>query len=179
MQVRRLELDGPLLVIPRVLSDDRGIFLESWHQERYARAGIDCEFVQDNHSVSRRGTVRGLHYQREPGQAKLVRVARGRIFDVVVDIRPDSATFGRWISLELDGRSHHQLFIPVGFAHGFQVLSDEAEVLYKVSTPYAAASQATIRWDDADIGVPWPLADVVLSEGDRTAPRLADLAGLS
>jgi len=175
VEVRRLDIDGPLLVLPTIHGDDRGFFLESWQRQRYAQAGIDCDFVQDNHSLSRRGTVRGLHYQRDPGQARLVRVARGRILDVAVDIRPGSPTFGRWIAEELDSIAHHQLFVPVGFAHGFQVLSDEAEVLYKVSTPYDAALEAGIRWDDPDLAIPWPLSDVTVSERDRTAPSFASL----
>jgi dTDP-4-dehydrorhamnose 3,5-epimerase len=175
VQVRRLDIDGPLLILPTVFGDERGFFLESWQQQRYAEAGIDCEFVQDNHSLSRRGTVRGLHYQRGPGQDKLVRVARGRILDVVVDIRPGSTTFGRWIAEELDSTDHRQLFVPAGFAHGFQVLSEEAEVLYKVSTPYDAALEAGIQWDDPDLGIPWPLSDVTVSDRDRSAPSLASL----
>lgn len=175
MEVRDLGLNGPVLIAPRVFADDRGFFVEAWQQTRYAQAGVDVAFVQDNHSRSRRGTVRGLHFQRGPGQAKLVRCGRGRIFDVVVDLRPDSPTFGRWAGAELDDREHHQLYVPVGFAHGFQVLSEEADVIYKVSTPYDAALETGIAWDDPDVGVAWPLPPTALSERDRTAPRLADI----
>ncbi|MCO4770437.1 MAG: dTDP-4-dehydrorhamnose 3,5-epimerase [Deltaproteobacteria bacterium] len=173
MEVRDLAIAGPKLVIPRVFSDARGFFLETWQRDRFAEHGIDVDFVQDNHSLSRRGTVRGLHFQRGPGQAKLVRVVRGRIFDVAVDIRPGSPTVGRWVGVELDAHAHHQLFLPTGFAHGFQVLSDEAEVLYKVSTPYDAVSEAGFQFDDPDVGVNWPLAPMHLSPRDQAAPTFA------
>jgi dTDP-4-dehydrorhamnose 3,5-epimerase len=123
--------------------------------------------VQDNHSRSRRGTLRGLHYQSTPGQAKLIRVARGRIFDVAVDIRPRSPTLGRWHGVELSDEDHHQLYIPVGFAHGFCVLSEEADVTYKCSSVYAAETERTIRWDDPEIGVEWPIDAPLLSERDQ------------
>ncbi len=171
MEVRSLGLPGLLLVAPRVFADPRGVFLESWQRARYAAAGIDCDFVQDNHSVSSRGTVRGLHYQA--GQAKLLRVARGRIFDVAVDVRSGSPTFGRWVSQELDGVQHHQIFIPAGFAHGFQVLSEEAEVLYKISTPYDPTLEAGIRWNDRDLNVTWPIPDALVSARDQAAPSFA------
>lgn len=174
MEVRPLRLTGMLLIVPDVHVDNRGLFLETWHRARYTAAGIDCDFVQDNHSVSRRGTVRGLHYQRGPGQAKLVRVTRGRILEVAVDIRPHSPTFGQWTAQELDATARHQLFLPVGFAQGFQVLSDEAEVAYKTSTFYEPALDGAIRWDDPELGVGWPLSDVVLSDRDRTAPSFAE-----
>src|SRR5689334_2314325 len=138
MEVVPLSLQGLLLVKPRVFTDERGFFVESWQAERYRQHGLDVSFVQDNHSRSTKGTIRGLHFQRAPGQAKLLRVARGAIFDVAVDIRKDSPTFGKWEGVHLDDANQHQLFVPVGFAHGFAVLSDVADVLYKVSTPYDA-----------------------------------------
>lgn len=172
MEVRRLALPGPLLVIPAVHRDSRGAFLESWQRARYAAAGIDIDFVQDSHSISAAGTIRGLHLQ--PGQAKLVRVVRGRILDVAVDLRQASPTFGRWIAEELDAVAHHQLFLPAGFAHGFQALTD-SEVLYKVSTPYAPGSELCLAWDDPDLAIPWPLPPGPLSARDAAAPPLASL----
>jgi len=174
MQVEDLGLSGLKLIRPRVFEDQRGFFLESYNFERYARAGIECVFVQDNHSRSVQGTLRGLHYQSSPGQAKLLRVASGRIFDVAVDIRPDSPTFGKWQGVTLDAQNHHQLFIPVGFAHGFCVLSETADVLYKVSSVYVAATECGIRYDDPEIAVTWPVSNPIVSDRDKTAEGFAD-----
>lgn len=176
MQVERLPLAGLVLITPRVFSDERGFFLESFRREPYRAAGVDVEFLQDNHSRSRANTLRGLHYQATPGQAKLIRVARGRIFDVAVDIRPDSDTFGRWHGLELDDERHQQLFIPVGFAHGFCVLSDVADVLYRCSNLYDAATERTLAWNDPDIGVAWPIRAPILSQRDEAGEAFADFA---
>lgn len=173
MEVIDLPLAGAKLVKPRVFRDPRGFFLESYSLERYARSGIPDVWVQDNHSLSRRGTLRGLHYQSTPGQAKLVRVTKGRIFDVLVDIRPGSPTFGRWHGLEIDAEEHSQVYIPIGFAHGFGVLSESAEVQYKVSAPYDAEHECAIRWNDPDIGVAWPIASPVLSERDQVSESFA------
>ena len=177
MTLERLStrLDGLVLLEPAVHADDRGFFLETYGRDAYRAAGVDIEFVQDNHSRSARGTLRGLHYQRRPGQAKLVRAARGRIWDVAVDIRPDSPTFGDWEAVELDDVEHRQLFVPVGFAHGFSVLSDVADVTYKVSSPYDAAEERGIAWDDPALGIPWPVPEPRLSQRDRGHPRLAEL----
>lgn len=172
-------IPGLVVVEPRVFRDDRGFFFEPYHAPRYKSGGIDVDFVQDNHSFSTRGVLRGLHFQKSPGQAKLVRCARGRIWDVAVDLRSGSPTFGKWWGLDLDSETHRQLFIPVGFAHGFCVLSDEAEVMYKCSSVYDPATEAGIRWDDAEIGVGWPVQDPIISARDQQAPSLADhLAGL-
>jgi dTDP-4-dehydrorhamnose 3,5-epimerase len=170
-----LQLPGLKLLSPRVFRDARGFFLETYSEPRYAQHGIDCQFVQDNHSRSVRGTLRGLHYQSSPGQAKLLRVSQGRIFDVAVDIRVDSPTFGKWESVELDGEDHRQLFIPVGFAHGFCVLSDSADVMYKVSSVYDPETECSIAYDDPDIGIDWPIGDPIVSERDRHAESLRDL----
>jgi dTDP-4-dehydrorhamnose 3,5-epimerase len=167
MQVENLSLPGLKLIRPRVFPDSRGFFLESYHEPRFREAGIDCTFVQDNHSRSVKDTLRGLHYQSTPGQAKLLRVASGRIFDVAVDIRIGSPTFGRWEGAILDATEHTQLFVPIGFAHGFCVLSDTADVLYKVSSVYDAATELTLAWDDPDIGVEWPTPTPILSERDK------------
>lgn len=168
-------LEGLVLLAPAVHADVRGFFVETWSRDAYADAGVDVEFVQDNHSRSGRGALRGLHYQRLPGQAKLVRAARGRIWDVAVDIRPGSPTFGRWEAFDLDDVDHHQLYVPVGFAHGFCVLSDVADVTYKVSSAYDGSEERGVAWDDPAIGIDWPVESPILSARDRSNPRLADV----
>jgi dTDP-4-dehydrorhamnose 3,5-epimerase len=173
MEIIELPLAGAKLIRPRVFRDDRGFFFESYSAERYGAHGIKEVWVQDNHSQSRHGTLRGLHYQSKPGQAKLVRVTLGRIFDVMVDIRPDSATFGQWHGETVDANDHCQVYIPIGFAHGFAVLSDVAEVQYKVSAPYDGSTECAIRWNDPDIGVVWPLKDPILSGLDQTSETFA------
>jgi dTDP-4-dehydrorhamnose 3,5-epimerase len=165
------------LVQPAVHGDHRGFLLETYSEKRWREFGIEGPFVQDNHSRSTtKGTLRGLHFQTHPGQAKLVRCLRGSIFDVAVDLRRGSPTYGRWSGHVLDDETHHQLWVPVGFAHGFQVLSDVADVAYKLTSLYDPDTEAGISWDDPDVGVEWPLQDPVLSERDRNAPRLADVA---
>ncbi|MEO7032993.1 MAG: dTDP-4-dehydrorhamnose 3,5-epimerase [Polyangiaceae bacterium] len=173
MQVTELKLSGTKLIQPRVFGDERGFFLETYSAPRYIEAGIDVTFVQDNHSRSGHGTLRGLHYQSEPGQAKLVRCTLGRTWDVILDIRPSSRTFGQWDAVELDDQTRKQLFVPVGFAHGFCVLSDFAEVQYKVSTPYDAKTECSISYADADLAVPWPIATPLLSARDQQAESFA------
>ena len=167
MNVLPTQIEGLVLLQPRVFLDDRGFFLESYHKPRYEALGVGVEFVQDNHSFSRKGTLRGLHFQSKPGQAKLVRCVRGKIWDVAVDIRPESSTFGKWQAFELDSTSHLQLFIPVGFAHGFCVLSEEAEVLYKCSSIYDGSTESGLAWDDADLAVAWPVSNPVVSARDQ------------
>lgn len=174
MEIIELPLNGAKLIRPRLFRDARGFFFESYNQARYAAAGIHESWVQDNHSSSTKGTLRGLHYQSTPGQAKLVRVTRGRVFDVIVDIRPGSSTFGRWHGEEIDAEEHAQLYVPVGFAHGFAVLSDVAEVQYKVSAPYDAATECALRWNDPDLGVAWPLREPTLSPRDQSSESFAD-----
>ena len=174
MDVEELELSGLKLVKPRLFADSRGFFLESYSFDRYTEAGIDCVFVQDNHSRSVQGTLRGLHYQSTPGQAKLLRVVSGRIFDVAVDIRPGSPTFGQWRGVMLDSENHHQLFVPIGFAHGFCVVSETADVLYKVSSPYVGATECGIAFDDPEIAVAWPVQDPIISERDKKNESFAD-----
>jgi dTDP-4-dehydrorhamnose 3,5-epimerase len=169
-------LDGVLLLEPAVHGDDRGFFVETFRANVWGELGIEVEFVQDNHSRSRRGTLRGMHFQTDPGQAKLVRCARGQILDVVVDLRRDSDTFGRWDGHELDDANQRQLWVPVGFAHGFCVLSEEADVVYKCSSYYDPATEAGIAYDDPDVGIAWPNLELLVSERDRSAPRLADIA---
>ena len=169
------KLDGVALLEPEVFGDERGFLLESFSAAGWAELGVDVAFVQDNHSRSREGILRGLHFQTEPGQAKLVRCARGRIWDVAVDLRRGSPTYGQWEGHELDDVAHRQLFVPVGFAHGFCVLSEFADVNYKVSSYYDPATEAGIAWDDPDVGVEWPVSDPQLSERDKNGPRLTDV----
>jgi dTDP-4-dehydrorhamnose 3,5-epimerase len=175
---RRLEtkLDGVVLLGPEVHGDARGFMVETYRTDTWAELGVEVEFVQHNHSRSAKGTLRGLHFQTEPGQAKLVRCPRGKIFDVAVDLRRDSPTFGQWEGHELDDETHHQLFVPIGFGHGFAVLSEEADVTYLLSSTYDPATESGIAWNDPDVGVEWPVDDPLLSERDKAAPRLNDLA---
>jgi dTDP-4-dehydrorhamnose 3,5-epimerase len=170
------ELDGLVLIEVEPHGDDRGFLAETFRDDAWREMGVDIPFVQENQSRSGPGILRGLHFQTSPGQAKLVRCARGRIWDVAVDLRRDSPTYGRWEAHELDDRRHRQLFIPVGFAHGFCVLGDGADVIYKLSSRYEPAAEAGFAWDDPDVGVEWPLDDPQLSERDKTAPRLAEIA---
>ena len=174
-EVLETRLDGLVLIEPQVHHDPRGFLVESFRANHWAETGIDCEFVQDNHSRSVRGVLRGMHFQRHPGQAKLVRCAGGRIFDVAVDIRPGSPTFGRWEGHELDDELHRQLFVPAGFAHGFCVLSQTAEVIYKLSSYYDPATEDGFAWNDPDVGIKWPIDEPQISERDSQAPRLAEL----
>ncbi len=176
---RRLEtrLDGVVLIEPEVHGDERGFLVETYRGDRWRELGVGVDFVQDNHSRSARNILRGLHFQTSPGQAKLVRCLRGRIWDVAVDLRRDSPTYRQWEGHELDDERHRQLFVPVGFAHGFCVLSGVADVAYKLSSVYDPATEAGIAWDDPDVGVEWPISDPILSERDRNGPRLAEIAG--
>ncbi|MCB9883794.1 MAG: dTDP-4-dehydrorhamnose 3,5-epimerase [Planctomycetes bacterium] len=174
MKVLKTDLEGLLLIEPQVFGDDRGFFLETYHKPRFHEAGITCEFVQDNHSRSVKDTLRGLHFQKEPGQAKLVRAVRGSIFDVAVDIRPDSPTFGKWVGYELSEQNHRMLFVPIGFAHGFVVTSDVADVSYKCSWVYVPETEAGIMWNDPDVGVEWPVANPLLSNRDQGNPTLRE-----
>lgn len=179
IEVHPLQLDGVLEIRPTRHADDRGFFSEVWSRSRWKEVGIDVEFVQDNHSLSKhRGVLRGLHYQAPPmAQAKLVRVTRGAVFDVAVDIRGGSPGFGRWVSTILSAERWNQLFIPAGFAHGFLTIEPDSEVEYKVSAPYSAQHDRAIRFDDPDIAIDWPIAggELILSDKDRAAPRLADV----
>jgi dTDP-4-dehydrorhamnose 3,5-epimerase len=170
------ELPGVILVEPDVHRDERGFFLESYQAARYRANGIEAEFVQDNHSASVRGTLRGLHAQLAPrAQAKLIRALSGEIFDVAVDARVGSPTFGRHVGATLSADNHHQLYVPAGFLHGFVVLSERAEVEYKCSAPYAPDCEVAVAWDDPELAIPWPVEDPVLSPRDAAAPRLADV----
>ena len=177
--MRRLEtnLDGPILLEPTVHGDERGFFVETARANVLAELGITDTFVQHNHSRSAHGVLRGMHFQ--PGMAKLVRCARGRILDVLVDIRPDSPSFGRWEGFELSDENHHQLYCPDGFAHGFCVLSDVADVVYLCSDYYDAARESGFSFDDPDVGIRWPELELTVSERDRQAPALAEIRSAS
>jgi dTDP-4-dehydrorhamnose 3,5-epimerase len=177
-----VSVQGPLLLTPRVFGDERGFFFESWNQQAFNAAAGDTCFVQDNHSRSSRGVLRGLHYQLPPHpQGKLVRCALGEIFDVVVDLRRSSPTFGQWVGTVLNATTHQQLWVPVGFAHGFLTLSEQAEVLYKTTDFWSRACERAIRWDDPDLAITWPVEALAgrlpqLSEKDAAAPLLGELA---
>ena len=179
LNVRPLDIDGLLEIRPARFGDERGFFSEVWREEEFAAAGIDVRFVQDNHSYSkRRGVLRGLHFQTPPAaQDKLVRVSCGAIFDVAIDLRRGSPSYGRWAGTMLSAKEWNQLFIAKGFAHGFVTLEDDTEVLYKCSAPYSPEHERAVRFDDPAIGIDWPidLATVTVSEKDRSAPLLAEV----
>ncbi len=170
MRLRPTEIPEVIEIEPAVFGDPRGVFLESWHARKFKEIGLDLEFVQDNHSTSQRGTLRGLHYQLTRPQGKLVRAAAGEVFDVAVDLRRESPSFGKWVGRSLSDRNHRMLWIPAGFAHGFYVVSEVAVFLYKCTEFYVPEDERTIQWDDADLGIEWPLIEgspPVLSEKDR------------
>ena len=175
MEFQRLAIPDVMLVKPRVFGDDRGFFFEIWEARKFAQAGIHAEFVQDNYSRSVRNTLRGLHYQIRQTQGKLVRVTQGEVFDVAVDLRRSSATFGRHVSVVLSADNKQQLWIPPGFAHGFYVLSETAEFFYKCTDYYAPEHERTLSWDDPTLAIPWPLKGEapILSPKDRQGKSLA------
>jgi dTDP-4-dehydrorhamnose 3,5-epimerase len=175
--ITETDLPGVVIIEPQIFGDERGFFLETFQAERYrAEAGISASFVQDNHSRSTRGVLRGLHVQTRQPQGKLVRTARGEIFDVVADIDPRSRTFGQWIGVTLSDTNHHQLWIPPGYAHGFVVTSEIADFEYKCTDYYDAQAETGVIWNDPDLDIAWPIANPTLSERDRRLPRLAQLA---
>jgi dTDP-4-dehydrorhamnose 3,5-epimerase len=176
MQRLPTRLDGPVLLAPAKHGDERGFFIETYRADSWAAEGVPTEFVQDNHSRSRLGTIRGIHFQTHPGQGKLVRVARGAVYDVVVDLRRGSPTFGEWEGFELDDENAHQLFVPVGFGHGFCVTSEVADFVYKVTNYYDAETESGFRFDDPEVGIAWPDVELLYSERDRTAPKLSEIA---
>jgi len=179
MEFRKTALEGVLVIVPDVHRDARGFFLETYHQEKYRRGGLAAAFVQDNHSRSVRGTLRGLHAQLRRPQGKLVRAVEGEIFDVAADVRRGSPTFGQWHGEILSAESFRQLYVPPGFVHGFYVLSATAQVEYKCTGFYEQGDEFAVVWNDPDVGIEWPLAgEPLLSAKDAAAPRLAELAEL-
>ena len=175
MNVLTCELAGLLIIEPKVFGDARGYFMETWNRQRYRETGLDMDFVQDNVSLSRRGILRGLHFQNPAAQGKLVAVLQGEVFDVAVDIRRRSPTFGRWHGLVLSDENKRQFFVPPGFAHGFAVLSDVALFAYKCTDYYAQADEVTIAWDDPDLGIHWPVKHPQLSPKDARGLRLREV----
>jgi dTDP-4-dehydrorhamnose 3,5-epimerase len=176
MKIKETGLDGVLIIEPDVFKDQRGYFVETYQRQRYADAGIDVDFVQDNLSFSKKGTLRGLHYQHPHDQAKLVQVIRGEVYDVVVDVRRDSPTFGKWIGQYLSDENKLQIFVPEGFAHGFCVLSDTALFHYKCSDFYAPACEGGILWSDPDLAIDWLVDSPIVSEKDAQFSCLKDIA---
>ncbi|SEO72052.1 dTDP-4-dehydrorhamnose 3,5-epimerase [Propionispora vibrioides] len=175
MKVIETTLPGVVIVEPKVFGDSRGFFQETWQKERYEKFGIKGTFVQDNLSFSTRGVLRGLHYQNPNAQGKLVSVIQGEVFDVAVDIRAGSPTFGQWEGVHLSDENHRQLWVPAGFAHGFCVLSDTAYFMYKCTDVYNPLTERGILWNDPDIGIAWPLQEVILSDKDKVYPRLKEV----
>ena len=176
MKTSKCKLEGIIIIEPDVFNDSRGFFLESYNKEKYSQIGIDIELVQDNHSASTKNTLRGMHYQVSPTpQAKLVRACVGEVYDVVVDIRKDSPTFGQWEGFYLSAENKKQVFIPGGFAHGFCVLSDYAEFLYKCSAYYSPKDERGFNWNDPHINIKWPISNPILSKRDLSHPKFKDL----
>lgn len=178
MKFTELEIPGVILIEPQVFEDRRGFFCETYSQRKFREAGIDVDFVQDNHSLSSKGTLRGLHFQKEPmAQGKLIRVTRGSVYDVAVDIREGSPTFGKAVTFELNAKDKCSIYIAPGFAHGFCVLEDNTEFLYKCTNFYAPETEGGVAWNDPDLNIPWPKLDVeyTLSDKDQKYPRLKDI----
>lgn len=179
MKVEETKLAGVLLVTPQVFGDERGFFMETYNREKALASGLPGEFVQDNHSKSTKGVLRGLHYQSPQWQGKLVRVVQGEIFDVAVDIRAGSPTFGQWVGFFLNDENKQQLYVPEGFAHGFCVTSDTAEVVYKCTSLYAPEQEGSLLWNDPDVGVDWPIENPQLSAKDVAGTKLTELPKLT
>jgi dTDP-4-dehydrorhamnose 3,5-epimerase len=177
VNVRTTPISGVLILEPRVFRDERGFFLETFRKEALERAGVAADLVQDNHSRSAKGTIRALHFQTPPGQSKLVRCARGAVFDAVVDLRRSSPTFKKSFSITLSDENHLQLYIPAGLAHGFCVVSDVADFVYRCGSYYDPATERGIAWDDPELAIPWPAERPILSERDRANPSLAEYPG--
>lgn len=177
MNVIECNIQGPLILEPRVFGDDRGFFMESWNAQAFAKAGLDLTFVQDNHSRSQKGVLRGMHFQNPGPQGKLVRVVRGAVFDAVVDLRRSSPTFGKWTGVVLSAENKRMFWVPEGFAHGFLTLEDDTDFLYKCTAPYAPEHEASLAWDDPTVGIEWPLDGIEpkLSAKDAEGVPLSDV----
>lgn len=175
MKVIETALPGVMIIEPQRHGDERGYFLETWNRAAYQAAGLDLDFVQDNLSSSCRGVLRGMHYQLPNGQGKLVSCVLGEVFDVAVDVRRGSPTFGQWVGVTLTPENARRLYVPPDFAHGFQVVSEQALFTYKVTDVYNRAAEGSFRWDDPAVGIAWPIADPILSDKDQVTPLLADV----
>lgn len=177
MKLVPCDIPGPMIIEPRVFGDERGFFLETWNDAAFREAGLDLTFVQDNHSRSQKGVLRGLHFQNPGAQGKLVRVTNGAVFDVAVDLRRSSQHFGKWTAVELSAANKRMFWVPEGFAHGFLTLEDDTDFLYKCTAPYAPENEHTLAWDDAEIGVEWPLSGItpVISDKDWSGHSLGDV----
>ena len=177
MNITECDIPGPLIIEPKVFGDERGFFMESWNAARFAEEGLDIAFVQDNHSRSQKGVLRGMHFQNPGPQGKLVRVVSGAVFDVAVDLRRSSPTFGKWTGVELSAENKRMFWVPQGFAHGFLTLEDDTDFLYKCDATYAPQHEHSLAWDDPDVGIEWPLSgiDLQLSAKDAEGTRLSDL----
>ncbi|MEN8127700.1 MAG: dTDP-4-dehydrorhamnose 3,5-epimerase [Planctomycetota bacterium] len=175
MNVIRTDIEGVLIFEPKVHGDARGFFMETWSRDRYRKAGLDAEFLQDNVSSSTKGVLRGLHYQNPQGQGKLVQIMQGEVLDVAVDIRVGSPTFGKHVACLLSGENHRQFYAPIGFAHGFCVLSETALFSYKCTDFFNAQTEGGVLWNDPDLGIDWPVRSPILSDKDRQCPRLKDI----
>jgi dTDP-4-dehydrorhamnose 3,5-epimerase len=175
------EIEGLLIIEPRVFGDERGFFMETWNEAAFRETGLDLTFVQDNHSRSQKGVLRGLHFQNPGPQGKLVRVTNGAVFDVAVDLRENSSTFGKWVGVELTADNKRMFWVPEGFAHGFLTLSDDTDFLYKCTAPYAPQSEHTLAWDDPAVGIEWPVSGLspIISDKDAKGLALADVAVFS
>lgn len=178
MNIIDTKIEGLKIIEPQVFGDERGFFMESWNAASFKEAGLDVEFVQHNHSRSQKGVLRGMHFQNPDPQGKLVRVVSGAVFDVAVDLRRSSATFGQWVGVELSGANKRMVWVPQGFAHGFLTLEDDTDFLYKCDAPYRPDSEHSLAWDDPDVGIEWPLdgMEPVLSARDQTGRSLSDIA---
>ena len=177
MNIIECNIPGPLIIEPTVIGDDRGFFMESWNADDFAAAGLDLNFVQDNHSRSQKGVLRGMHFQNPQPQGKLVRVVRGAVFDAVVDLRRSSSTFGKWTGVFLSSENKRMFWVPEGFAHGFLTLEDNTDFLYKCTAPYRPENESSLAWDDPTVGIEWPLEgiDLKLSTKDIAGLPLADV----
>ena len=177
MNITECDIPGPLIIEPKVFGDERGFFMESWNAARFAEEGLDIAFVQDNHSRSQKGVLRGMHFQNPGPQGKLVRVVSGAVFDVAVDLRRSSPTFGKWTGVELSAENKRMFWVPQGFAHGFLTLEDDTDFLYKCDATYAPQHEHSLAWDDPDVGIEWPLdgIDLQLSAKAAKGTRLSDL----
>lgn len=177
MKLIETAIAGPIIIEPRVFGDARGFFMETWNAAAFREAGLDLTFVQDNHSRSQRGVLRGLHFQNPGPQGKLVRVTRGAVYDVAVDLRGSSPTFGQWVGVELSAANQRMFWVPEGFAHGFVTLEDDTDFLYKCTAPYAPQAEFALAWDDPSVGIDWPLDGItpLISEKDARGLALADV----